>query len=213
MSARCRTVVGIALRGAVLILAATHLVRAATPGEDPDWPCVQRKVPEISAGMMWAGPPVDALQTSWRDDDEVAALAPRIAARRMPMEQAEDEIAAFAEAAGDDKERRLTLLFAALLDLINRERNEIVAGLDRVGRRQAALSERIHAAAHELQELRGREPSEQRDTRIAELEQQLAWDTRIYDERRLTVSYVCESPVLLEQRLFALARAIQSQLP
>jgi hypothetical protein len=37
-------------------------------------------------------------------------------------------------------------------------------------------------------------------------------DTRIFEERRKTMSFVCEVPVLIEQRLFALARAIQQSL-
>ena len=44
--------------------------------EDPDWPCVQRLVPEVSAGMVWAGPPIDGdLGRDWRDNPEVNALA------------------------------------------------------------------------------------------------------------------------------------------
>ena len=46
----------------------------------------------------------------------------------------------------------------------------------------------------------------------AELEERLHWDTRIYDERQAALAYVCESPVLLEQRAFALAREIRSRL-
>ena len=38
------------------------------------------------------------------------------------------------------------------------------------------------------------------------------WDTRIFEERRKTISYACEVPVLIEQRLFALARAIQHSM-
>ncbi|MCS0504244.1 hypothetical protein [Ancylobacter mangrovi] len=44
----------------------------------------------------------------------------------------------------------------------------------------------------------------------AELEKEVLWDTRIYDARHQAVSAVCESPVILEQRVFALARAIQN---
>jgi hypothetical protein len=38
------------------------------------------------------------------------------------------------------------------------------------------------------------------------------WDTRIFEERRKTIRYACEVPVLIEQRLFALARTIQESL-
>ena len=40
-----------------------------------------------------------------------------------------------------------------------------------------------------------------------------AWDKRIFDERNQALHYVCETPVLLEQRLFEIARRIQARLP
>ena len=36
----------------------------------------------------------------------------------------------------------------------------------------------------------------------------LAWDTRIFKQRAQSLNYVCETPVLLEQRAFAIARAL-----
>ena len=33
----------------------------AAAGEDPDWPCVQRLVPEIAPAVIWAGPPLDSV--------------------------------------------------------------------------------------------------------------------------------------------------------
>jgi len=44
------------------------------------------------------------------------------------------------------------------------------------------------------------------------LSEQLNWDTRVYDEREQSLRYVCETPVLLEQRLFALGRHIAEHL-
>jgi len=44
------------------------------------------------------------------------------------------------------------------------------------------------------------------------VEERLLWDTRVFDERLQSLSYVCESPVLLEQRLFALSRHIMNHL-
>ena len=43
-------------------------------------------------------------------------------------------------------------------------------------------------------------------------EEKRDWDTRIFEERRQMLTAVCESPVLLERRLFELARMIQSRL-
>ena len=49
-------------------------------------------------------------------------------------------------------------------------------------------------------------------TKVDELVSRVEWDARIFDERSRTIGYVCEVPVLIEQRLFVLARAIQQAL-
>ncbi len=45
-----------------------------------------------------------------------------------------------------------------------------------------------------------------------ELANQLLWQTRIFEDRRKSTSYVCDVPVLIEKRLFDLASAIQGGL-
>jgi hypothetical protein len=40
----------------------------------------------------------------------------------------------------------------------------------------------------------------------------LAWQTRIFEDRRKSTSYVCDVPVLIEKRLFDLGKAIQGAL-
>lgn len=180
---------------------------------NPDWPCIQRKVPEISAGMVWAGPEVSEADRSWEASPRIAALAGEIAARRVPIEAAQAEIDAFAATLGPDKNERLTALFAAVLHLINAERTEIMAGIERYERRQRALADRIRAATTELNALRRKQDrGEADDARLKALEEQLLWDTRVFDERQQSLTYVCESPVLLEQRLFAVARHIMTHL-
>ncbi len=193
------------------LLAASLLVLAApataATSADPDWPCVQRKVPEVSAGMVWAGPPVEELEQSWKDDAEVSQLAGTLAARRTDIEAAKTAIADFATALGADRNERLTLLFAATLDIINRERASIISGIGRYTRRQRALADKIGRVDGEIKAL----PANDRERR-EELEQQRLWDTRIYEERERSLTYICEQPVLLEQRIFTLAREIMGHL-
>ena len=50
------------------------------------------------------------------------------------------------------------------------------------------------------------------DAKIAALTQRLTWDAQVFEQRRQSLSYACEIPDVIEQRLFALSRAIQSQL-
>ena len=194
-------------------VASIQIGAAMAAGEDPEWPCIQRKVPEITAGIVWAGPPVEDLTVSWSDNGRISDLVERLALRRTPLEEAAAEIGQFAKELGADKDQRLTLLFAGLLETINRERTEIMSGIVRYAKRQRALAEQVRQLTGELNALQLKDaPSESEQARIFEIEEKLLWDTRIFDEREQSLTFVCESPVLLEQRLFALAREIMAQL-
>jgi hypothetical protein len=196
--------IGFVITGAVLLAAGTA---SAQPAEDPDWPCIQRLMPELSAGMVWAGPAVEEVAELARQDREIADLARKLAVRRTPIEEAARAIEDFAGALADERARRLTALFGAIFEVINRDRGSIIAGIKRYNRKQKALGERIAETTDAIRAL----PAEAA-TRRQELQEQQIWDTRIFDERQRSLTYVCEQPVLLEQRLFALARAIMGQL-
>src|SRR5262245_44162366 len=76
----------LAVVAAGLCLVDIHLAGAAT-GEDPDWPCVQRKVPEISSGQVWNGPRLQSADDSWRNDNALADLAHKLASRRTEISE------------------------------------------------------------------------------------------------------------------------------
>ncbi|MBS9478040.1 hypothetical protein KIP89_13070 [Ancylobacter sp. VKM B-3255] len=159
---------------------------------------------------MWAGPPVEGL--NWRDDQAVSDLVPVLAARRTPLEQADTLIADFAKTAGPDKNQRLTLLFAGVFDQINTLRARILSGIERYAKHQIDLSQRIKDESLQLAKAKKAAASDEEKAKAGELEKQVLWDTRIYDTRAQAVTAVCESPVILEQRAFALARAIQNAM-
>lgn len=185
---------------------------AADPAE-PDWPCIQRKIPEISAGMMWAGPALPNDGKAWQADQDLAAEVAVLALRRLPIEAAQSRIDAWSAGLTSDKNRELTLLFAGLLQTINAERSEIIDGIERYTRRQRALADKVRAMRATIGERQTGEA--QSNAQIAEtqsLEEAVAWEVRIFQEREESLSFVCESPVILEQRLFALARRIMTHL-
>ena len=163
--------------------------------------------------MMWAGPEIDETDRSWQESTEIAPLAHRLAQRRVPIEEAEAEIDAFAQGLQGDVNAELARLFTALLQIVNAERKDIMAGIERYARQQNVLAEQIKALDREIAEARAAaaENADQR-ARLEDLERQLAWETRIFAEREQSLTYVCEAPVLLEQRLFALARRIMANL-
>jgi hypothetical protein len=187
---------------------------AVAAGGDPDWPCVQRKVPEISSGQVWTGPPLDGVGDSWRSDDALAQLARAIASRRTDMADAKQKIATFAASAATDRKRRLTELFAGVLATLNAERKSIMAGIGRYAHRQQALARKISAQAAELDKLSVPAQGDTDDQvgRRSELQEMQDWDQRIFRERERSLQYVCELPVLIEQRAFALGREFSSLL-
>ncbi len=192
-----------------LCFADARMVVAAT-GEDPDWPCVQRKVAEISPGQVWNGPPLDT-GNAWRDDNAAADLARNLASRRTELDAARALIADFAAKAGPDKKRRLTLLFSGVLEVINQDRGSILNGIGRYARRQKSLAEKIETQSAELDTLPVNGTPEQK-ARRDELDEMQTWDTRIFQERERSLRYVCELPVLLEQRAYAIGKEIAGHL-
>lgn len=185
-------------------------LHAADPA-DPDWPCQQRKVPAISAGQIWAGPPLDSVGNSWRDDPAISHLASRLAARRTEMEEAKRLIAEFADSAGAAKNEKLTALAAGVLSIINSDRASVIAGIESYAQRQEALASKIERQTAELQELSA-DDSEASRSKLADLQEIQTWDTRIFQERQQSLTYICEVPVELERRAFALGREIGRHL-
>lgn len=174
-------------------------VRAAA-SDDPDWPCIQRLVPRISAAQVWGGPePEPAL---WQGDIEVSRLASKLAARRTPLNETEKLVEDFAEAQPKQAlNEKLTALFGRTLQVINQDRASIIAGIKRFAKRQRQLAERIRETRAKLRDGNGTASDD-------ELRELLTWDLRIFDEREKSMTYLCEQPVLLEQRAFALGRTI-----
>jgi hypothetical protein len=199
------------------IMICTALAVAGSPGlgfaadpRYPDWPCAQAKVPEISLAAVWAGPPLDDAQNKWKDDAKVNALVPKLAARRTPLDEAEKAITEFLAGSAAEKATRGKLLFAGLFDTLNAQRSSVMNGLERVTRKQREEADRIRTDTLALQALQDASPPDQ--PKIDELGNQLVWETRIFEDRRRVIKFVCEVPTAIDQRLFALGRAIQQEM-
>ncbi|ERF81927.1 MAG: branched-chain amino acid transport system permease [Bradyrhizobium sp. DFCI-1] len=197
-------------RGALLAMVLSSQVATAADPRYPDWPCQQAKVPEISLAAVWAGPPLGDAETKWRDDPKVSALATKLAARRIPLEDAQKQIAEFLQSAAADKANAGKLLFAGLFDTLNGQRASVMNGLERVMRKQREAAEKIRDDTIKLQALQDATPPDQ--AKVDELGNQLVWETRIFEDRGRVVKFVCEVPTTIDQRLFALSRTIQQEL-
>lgn len=197
--------------GPILLSLCAGLI--ATPSiaamSSPGWPCVQREVPEISAGMVWTGEPVDTDDKAWSSEPKVSPIVLQVTSRRNSVEDAVRIIDEFAAGLTEERKPLLRMLFVGAFQRINAERRQIMAGIKRYARRQEALSAQIKELSVEQFDLKQKaERTAAENQRLAELDEKLLWDTRIYDEREQSLTYVCETPVLLEQRLFQIGRHI-----
>ena len=198
-----------ALAMVVLAFAVSATAARAADPRYPNWPCAQAKVPEISLAAVWAGPALDDAETKWKDDSKISALVSKLAARKTPLDEAEKSVKEFL-AGSADKSTDAKLLFAGLFDTLNAQRSQVMSGLERVSRKQREAADKIREDTIQLQSLQDATPRD--DTKIEAMSNQLIWETRIFEDRRKVVRFVCEVPTTIDQRLFALGRVIQQEM-
>ncbi len=207
--------------GALLVAALFAIWAVTAQAEEPkladpnaDWPCIQHKVAKLTAAQMWDGPPVEN-DEAWRDNEAVGKLIPTLTSRRVPMEEATKAIDAFAAAQPEDKrDEALRQLFAALLVHVNVDRSVVMSGIERFQKRQRARSVQIQKQGEAIRQLSEKAAAGDQKAR-AELtgaQDRYNWDVRVFTERQQMLPLACEVPVLIEQRLFGLAREIRSRM-
>lgn len=178
---------------------------AAAEGSDPGWPCIQRKTGALSPAIMWPLPLPEG-----EPSEEARALGAILALRRVGEEEAAARVEAFAAAGGASADE-LGAVFLAAFEHIDRDRTRIMAGIERYALGQVALARRIEAGHAEMAELSA--AAEPDFDRIDALEEQLDWDERVYRDRERALTYVCETPVLLEKRAYWLAQLLLGHVP
>ena len=198
----------------LVMLLGAATTATAQPRTDPDWPCVQRKVTNLSPGPFWNGPDL-AQARQWGDDSAAAQLARKLASRRTEMSEVDGLLDAFAAEAGPDKDQRLARVFSGVFEVIGGERDKVMGGIGRYAQGQRRMAERIREEADKISQTKdapSAEDAREMPKDQSELETRFAWDRRIFQERSQSLQYVCEVPQLLEQRLGEIARRIQARL-
>jgi len=207
MDAALRAVLAIA----IMALLASQAIAQSRAKADPDWPCRQIKVQTYSLAGVWSGPELDLNSQSWRDESDIADLAAKMTQRRIPIADVESAVADFKAKTGADADAKLLRAFAAAFQDLSRQRSQILDGLERFGRKQRAMADHIRAENEAVQKSADQNQGGQ-TLPAADSQEQLRWDIRIFDDRRQTITYVCETPTLIEQRIGAIARAVQAAL-
>jgi hypothetical protein len=176
----------------------------------PDWPCQQLKVPGIALASVWTGPPIEIGGAAKPTDEKQSELVSRLAARRTAIDDAGKLIADHVVGTAAEKQEKAKALFSALYSTLNAQRDEVMNGIERFSRKQKAAADDIREEARKLREMQDQPNADQAQTE--DLASRLAWQTRIFEDRRKSTSYVCDVPVLIEKRLFDLGKAIQGAL-
>jgi hypothetical protein len=195
----------------VALVGAINAHSAPQRSEDPNWPCQQRLVPKLAAAAYWNGPEIEN-PGDWHADSEIASLVQRLAPRRVSTEEGLAEIAAFAQSLSGDRTGRLALAFRGLLEETDRGRAALIEQLTQIGRRQRELADLVAQLAAELNSVPPDATGEAAAKRV-DLRQRHDFTARNFEEIQRTIRYACETPVALDTRLGAWARALQNASP
>jgi hypothetical protein len=196
---------------AIVATLASRAIAQSGATVDPDWPCHQIKTPTYPLATVWSGPELDLNSQSWRDESDVADLAAKMAQRRIPVADVVSAIADFKAKAGADADAKLLRAFAAGFRDLSQQRSKVIDGLERFGRKQRVMADRIRTENEAVQKSADQRPGAQ-TAPVADSGEQLQWDIRIFDDQRQMVTYVCEVPTLIEQRIGTIARAVEKAL-
>lgn len=203
---------------ATLALATAAIGSATAPvwadRNDPDWPCPQRRVPTLSAGQIWDGPSLDGA-TAWQQDAAAKKLIATLASRRIPQPEAVEALKAYAASLPQaERAAKLTQLFAGLLSTVNQERSSVIAGILRFEQRQRGRAKELEREGTRIAELKPKaEKDEKARAELDNAQQLFDWNVRVFQERQANTPIACEIPVLMESRIFDMAREIRALMP
>lgn len=195
--------------GGALGLALIAVPLQAADFADPTWPCIQRKVKDLSLGLMWSHPLPEEPASDADTRREIDRLADKLTLRRLDLEELRPDITAFADA-HDGSPDMLGRVFERVFTTLSTRRGKVMSGIQDFSLEQIKLSQRIEAAQTEMATLMEADAPD--FDRIDALEEQLDWDQLIYSDRQSTITYLCETPTLIEQRLYSLSQMLRQEI-
>lgn len=179
------------------------------------WPCVWRKVPELDAATIWDGPKIDPKDGSWRKDDKLRSLSQFLISRRIKEDNAEAALKKYAATLkADERDKKLTELFNAVLTRTNEERRTVMSGIERFNKRQMERAAEIEKEGINLPPdtdvlSEAATPAGEID-KLSDKEEKYKWEVRVFQEKQQSIPLACEIPQLMDERAGAVARAIRA---
>lgn len=131
------------------------------------------------------------------------------------MAEVETAIVTYARSLPEaERDAELTKLFSGVLQTANAQRSGVISGIERYQKRQRANAKDIEAQGAKIAELESKAPSDltQPTPELDAAREKYDWFARVFQERQSNLPIACEIPTLIEQRVFAVARAIRAQM-
>ena len=183
----------------------------AAAEEIRDWPCDAPLAERFDPVQVWGSPLPSPLPEGWRQDPGVRQLVDFAANPENPPDQGAKQIVTFAAPLGAEREERLLLLFAGLLDQFNLLRKFAIEGVRDFVLRAKILRDAVaqnDAALAALSTEGGARVEAQRRG----YDQARSLDARSMDDAMEEADFLCRRYGYLDRKLRELTSAIRAAL-
>lgn len=179
--------------------------------EIPNWPCDLPLADRFAPAEVWGAALPAAPSGDWREDPAVREVVEFAANPENPPGQGAKKIAAFAAPLAAEREQRLLLVFAGLLEQFDLLRGFIVEGVRDFVLRARILRDAVaeNDAAMAALPADGGTEAEERRRGYAEAR---SWDARAMDDAMEEAEFLCHRYAYLDEKLRRLAEAVRSAL-
>jgi hypothetical protein len=183
----------------------------AAAGEIRDWPCDAPLAARFDPVQVWGSPLPSSLPEGWRQDLGVREVVEFAANPENPPGQGAKQIVAFAAPLGAEREERLLLLFAGLLDQFNLLRGFALEGVRDFVLRAKILRDAVAQNDAALAALAAEGGARVEAQRRA-YGQARSLDARSMDDAMEEAEFLCRRYGYLDRKLRELTAAIRAAL-
>jgi hypothetical protein len=180
----------------------------AAAEEIRNWPCDTPLAERFDPVQVWGSPLPNSLPGGWRRDPGVREVVEFAANPENPPGQGAMRIAAFAAPLGADREERLMMVFAGLLDQFNLLRGFVIEGVRDFVLRAKILREAIERNEAAVAAL----PTEVREERRRDYLEARSSDARQMDDALEEAEFLCRRYGYLDKKLRDLTAGIRAVL-
>jgi hypothetical protein len=173
-----------------------------------DWPCDAPLTGRFDPVQVWGSALPRPLAEGWRQDAAVRDVVEFAANPENPPGQGGKRIAAFAAPLGTEREERLMMVFAGLLDQFNLLRGFVIEGVRDFVLRAKILREAIDRNEAAVAAL----PTEGREEQRRDYLEARSWDARQMDDALEEAEFLCRRYGYLDKKLRELTASIRATL-